>query len=46
MKSVWLVVIAIVLLALIGGSIWLFTWDIPAPQQSVEQELSDDIIND
>ena len=46
MKSVWLMVIVIVLLAVIGGTIWLFTWDIPAPQQKMEQELSDDIIND
>lgn len=35
-------ILLFLLLLLIGGGLWLYFWDIPAPSETIEQELSDD----
>ncbi|GER06203.1 hypothetical protein GCM10007972_09240 [Iodidimonas muriae] len=44
MKRVWLIIVLLAVLAVLAGTVWLYTWDIPAPQERVEQELPDDLI--
>lgn len=39
------IVATAILLLLIGGAVWLYFWDIPAPSRHVEQELSDEGIS-
>ncbi len=45
MNRTWMVALVIILIALLAGTIWLYNWDIPAPQDRVNQELSDDVIS-
>jgi hypothetical protein len=42
MRNVSRVVFVLVLLSLVGGGVFLATWDIPAPVQKVERVLPDD----
>lgn len=44
MNRVWLIVTLAILLVLLAGAVWLYNWDIPAPQERIDQELSDDIV--
>ena len=41
MGKVVLVLLAVVLLASIGGLTWLAFWDIPAPNQPIERVIPD-----
>lgn len=36
------IIIAVVLLALIGGGVFLMTWEIPAPSEKVSKTLNND----
>ena len=41
MGKVVLVLLAVVVLAVVGGLAWLAFWDIPAPNQPIERVLPD-----
>jgi len=45
MNRVWLVVVIIGVVLVVAAALFLYSWDIPAPQEHVEQELSDDRIS-
>ncbi len=45
MNRTWMIALVAALIALLVGAVWLYNWDIPAPQDQVSQELSDDVIN-
>lgn len=42
MKKISLIIVAIVLLAVAGGGVFLTTWNIPAPVAEVEKAIPDD----
>lgn len=42
MNRVWLVGIVIGVVLVVAGSLFLYNWDIPAPQEHIEQDLSND----
>ncbi len=42
MKKASKIVAAIVVLAFVGGAVFLMTWDIPVPSARVEKTLPDD----
>ena len=37
-----LIILAVVVVALLGGGAFLVTWDIPAPSSTVEKTVPDD----
>jgi hypothetical protein len=37
-----LIILAVVAVALLGGGVFLVTWDIPAPSSTVEKIVPDD----
>lgn len=39
MKKLWLIVIVILLIALVAGAAYLYSSDIPAPQEHIERSL-------
>ncbi len=43
MGKFWLVVFALLFLVVAGGFVFLMAWDIPAPSQTVEKTLPDDM---
>ncbi len=42
MSKVTQIIIAAAALAIVGGGIFLMTWDIPAPSETVTKTLSND----
>ena len=42
MSRYTIAIIVILLIAILGGAVFLVTWDIPAPSAPVEEILSDD----
>lgn len=42
MGTVFKLFAALLLVAFVGGGVFLVTWDIPAPSRSVERVLDDD----
>ncbi len=42
MKKFVLIVVAVVLVAVIGGGVFLATWTIPAPADKIERPVADD----
>ena len=42
MNKVWKIATVAGIAAILALGLFLYTWDIPAPQEKVEQELSDD----
>ena len=42
MKKVALIALAILLLVIIGGGVFLASWNIPAPAQKIEKPVPDD----
>lgn len=45
MNRVWLVGIVTGVVLILAAVLFLYSWDIPAPQQHIEQDLSDDRIS-
>lgn len=41
MKNLSRVVLMLVLVLLVGGGVFLLTWDIPAPSKTVEKRIPD-----
>lgn len=39
MSRLWLVIIMLTTLVIVAGAAFLYMWDIPAPQEHVEQTL-------
>ena len=42
MKSISIVVLSLLILALAGGGVFLATWEIPAPTAKVEKVIPDE----
>lgn len=42
MSKVTQIIIALAALAIVGGGVFLMTWDIPAPSEKVTKTLSND----
>jgi hypothetical protein len=42
MKSISIVVLLLLLLAFVGGGVFLATWEIPAPKAKVEKVIPDE----
>lgn len=42
MNRVWTIAVAVGIAVILALGLFLYNWDIPAPQEKVEQELSDD----
>lgn len=42
MRKIAMIAIAIVLIVILGGAVFLATWDIPPPNKVVEKGIPDD----
>jgi len=42
MRNISRLVFILVLLIVVGGGVFLVTWDIPAPSRTIERDLPDD----
>lgn len=42
MKNLSRLIFLIVVLIIVGGGVFLATWDIPAPSRTIEKELPDE----